>query len=303
MNVIRFSADMGESEILRCVREPNERFEQHLREIAYRLISGASASFIGLTGPTCSGKTTAARMLTKQLASRGYTVHVISVDDFFFEKTYLWEMVERAGGTEIDYDSEKTIDMELFAGCIRSLRAGNPTQLPHFNFLSGLREPGIMLKPSKGDLYLFEGIQVLYPAVDEILSEDGYRSIYIAPQSALEIGTDLFLPNDLRLLRRLVRDSLFRGASASFTLSLWKGVRENEERNIFPYVENCKYRVDSTMPFELGVLKPYLERSLRQVAEDDPNFEVAENMLNRLQPVPVISSDLIPSGSLYREFV
>ena len=303
MHVIRFDKDADKTEILRCVRESNERFEQNLCDLSEALASESNARFLGLTGPTCSGKTTAARMLTDRLEEKGYTVHVISVDDFFYEKSYLWSMVEPGSGAQVDYDSEKTIDIALFADCVRSLREGKPVQLPHFNFLSGLREPGVMLKPETTDLFLFEGIQILYPIVDEILSDDVYQSILISPQSALETGGKRFLPNDLRLLRRLVRDYLFRGASAAFTLSLWKGVRENEERNIFPYIGKCNYRVDSTMPFEIGVLKPYLERALSQVAEHDPSFEQAKNLLDRLKPIPAISSEVIPEGSLYREFV
>lgn len=303
MNVIRFAKDADEAEILRSVRESNELFERNLCKLSETLESEPTLRFLGLTGPTCSGKTTAARMLTERLEEKGHTVHVISVDDFFYEKSYLWSMVEPESGEQVDYDSEKTIDVGLFADCVESLQKGKPVQLPHFNFLSGLREPGVLLKPTKEDLFLFEGIQILYPRIDGILPDDGYQSIYIAPQSALEIGNDVFLPNDLRLLRRLVRDHLFRGASASFTLSLWKGVRENEERNIFPYIGKCKYHVDSTMSFEIGVLKPYLEHALSRVKKSDPNVDTAKNLLKRLQPISAISSEVIPEGTLYREFV
>ncbi|MBO4308760.1 MAG: hypothetical protein J5885_02920 [Clostridia bacterium] len=294
---------LTEQDMIGRIRKADENFEIQLVRLSDALNRASGLRFFGLTGPTCSGKTTAARMLTERLEALGHNVHVISIDDFYFEKNYLRMISEQKGSSELDYDSEDTIDVSLLHDCAESLAAGRPTRLPHFNFLSGLRENGAKIIPTEGDLFLFEGIQILYPRVHAILNEGDYQSIAICPLSGITVGGHTFEPNEIRLMRRLVRDELYRAASASFTLSLWKGVRENEEKNIFPNFGTCSHIVDSTMPYEIGILKPYLEKCLCRVPADDPNFARAQSILEAIRNVEPIRSDLIADKSLYREFI
>ena len=294
---------LTEQALTERIRKADENFEIQLIRLSDELNRAEGLRFFGLTGPTCSGKTTAARMLTECLEAHGHNIHVISIDDFYFEKSYLRVLSEQKGSAEMDYDSEDTIDVALLRVCVESLAAGKPTRLPHFNFLSGLRESGAKIIPAEGDLFLFEGIQILYPRVHAILNEGAYRSIAICPLSGITAGGHTFEPNDIRLMRRLVRDELYRGATASFTLSLWKSVRANEEKNIFPNFGTCSHFVDSTMPYEIGILKPYLEKSLCGVPKDDPNAAIAREILEAVRNVEPIRSDLIADKSLYREFI
>ena len=285
------------------ILQSDRAFETALLQIANQIASSKSLQMIGLTGPTCSGKTTAAKMLTECLFQKGKSIHVISIDDFYFEKSYLLYLAGQNESNTLDYDSEKTIDIPLLAECVSSLLNGKPTLLPHFNFFTGLRECGVRLLPKKGDLFLFEGIQILYPNVSAILSGKAYQSIAICPQSGIAVGEAVFSPNEIRLMRRLVRDMIYRGSLPSFTFSLWASVRENEEKNIFPNLPSCNFTVDSTMPYEISVLKPYLMESLEKMALDDPNRAQADHILQKLKPVKPVDSSLISSNSLYREFI
>jgi uridine kinase len=157
--------------------------------------------------------------------------------------------------------------------------------------------------PSAKDVFLFEGIQVLYPGVDRILRSAQYKSIHIAPQTSIEIGAEVFEPNEIRLMRRLVRDYHFRNAEPEFTFTIWKSVRDNEEKLIFPNVHLCDYKIDSTMPYEIGILKPYLERILQNVTRDAVHGKQASAVLAELREVQALSADLIPQNSLYKEFI
>ncbi len=300
---ITFPDRLSPKELQSRILQADTAFEAELLRIANDLSNQKDLSLIGLTGPTCSGKTTAAKMLTGCFSQKGRTVHVISTDDFYFEKNYLLSLSRKSGIEGLDYDSEKTIDTDLLQTCISSLLAGKPTNLPHFNFFTGLRECGICLTPRKGDLFLLEGIQILYPNVCSILQNEPYKSIAICPRSSITVGGKTFLPNEIRLMRRLVRDVIHRGATPSFTFSLWNNVRKNEEKNIFPYLENCDQTVDSTMPYEIGVLKPYLVNILSDMEQSDPAFEIAQNILSSLQNVESVNSDFISPNSLYREFI
>lgn len=294
---------LTDAELLQLVEAGERHFEQQLEVLSADLASDTELHLIGLTGPTCSGKTTAAGKLTASLARYGKHLHVISIDDFYFNKSYLRELAARSGRDEPDFDSEETIDVAYLQSCTVSLLEGRETRMPRFNFRSGLREDGELLVPRPNDLFLFEGIQILYPRVDAIFSKRSYRSIYISPSSSVVAGGQLFLPNEIRLMRRLVRDYHYRSSSPQFTLYLWQSVRENEESNIFPYVHRCNNRIDSTMPYEIGVLKPYLEELLPQIPPDDPFAGKAQSILVRLRNVQPVPTSYISSESLYREFI
>lgn len=293
----------SETQIARLVAESDAALEANMRRISRSIASQSDQRLIGLTGPTCSGKTTAARLFTDYMESHGHRVHVISVDDFYFEKEYLTRRADADPNIEIDYDSEDTIDTELLAERAESLLACKSTPMPRFDFRSGQRVDGGVITPKEGDLFLFEGIQVLYPSVREILSSSAYRSIYIYPESSITVGGQIFLPDEIRLMRRLVRDYRYRASSPAFTLYLWQSVRANEERSIFPYAAMCNDRLDSTMPYEIGMLKPYLEQILPSVAPDDRFYGEAQQILQKIASVQAVSSHLITETSLYKEFI
>jgi len=295
--------NLSHEEIIRLIDESERFFESQLEEIGASLLKREELHFLGLTGPTCSGKTTSANLLTKLLESHGKQIHVISIDDFYFDKPYLLEMTKKKGLDKLDYDSEETIDIDLLGSCVESLRAGKRTRLPKFDFTTGLRGEGEEIFPSAKDVFLFEGIQVLYPGVDRILRSEQYQSIHIAPQSSIAIGGEVFVPNEIRLMRRLVRDYHFRNAGPDFTLTLWQSVRENEEKLIFPNVHLCDYKIDSTMPYEIGILKPFLEDILPKVPIGHEYGKEANTILEELQNVQPLSADLIPENSLYKEFI
>ena len=138
--------------------------------------------------------------------------------------------------------------------------------------------------------------------MDALLRQEGYFNFCVCPQTAIETGGERFLPNEIRLLRRLVRDMIHRAAAPSFTFFIWESVRENEEKNIFPNIGSCNRTVDSTMPYEIGLLKPYLEKFLREDENGDTRGE-AETVLCRLREVQTVPDTLIGPDSLYREFI
>ena len=293
-----------EPEALRAfVAECDQRFEREMDAVVELVASMPDLRLLGLTGPTCSGKTTAAKKLTQCLESHGHRVHVISIDDFYYNSEYLKNRPGVDPTLEIDYDSEDTIDYDLLREKTEQLLAGKPTRMPRFNFRSGLREEGLTLTPHPEDVFLFEGIQVLYPKLNEILSGGSYRCIYISPEYGIEVGGEQFEPNEIRLMRRLVRDSLYRASNAAFTFLLWEGVRKNEEKSIFPNTSACHYFINSTMPYEIGMLKPYLEALLAHLPETDENRPVADTILNKLKNVAVVPAEYITENSLYKEFI
>lgn len=278
-------------------------FEERLSRTVAEICSMEDVRVITLSGPTCSGKTTAAKKIISEFEKRGRRVHVISIDDFYYDKEILHEKSEKKRDGEIDYDSVDTIDIEAFSDFAERIFEYGELRCPTFNFKSGRREEYRTLVSGENDIFLFEGIQAIYPEIRDILEPHGYISVYISPRSALEVGEEIFEPHELRLLRRIVRDCHFRCTDAEFTLRIWKSVRENEEKNIFPYKDSCSFYIDSSFGYELGILAPYLREYLSQVRVDSKYREAADEILRRIVGIEPISKEYLYPDSLYREFV
>ncbi len=287
------------------IAECDERLSVQLYAIAEEVSRDEGIKILRLVGPTCSGKTTAAKLLKERFLTYGKYLHLISIDDFYFDTCELREISRKNGRERIDYDSPDTIDVEALGLFVSEIFTKDRSFCPIFDFNTGKRSGHKEFKCGKDDIFLFEGIQALYPCVSEIIKSTGHPSadIYIAPQSSIEIGGNIFEPNEIRLMRRIVRDRNFRRTEAEFTFHLWHSVRENEEKNVFPFVGSCQYVIDSTMPYEIGILKPYLKRALEVLPIDSEYKEDARQILKRIEHIPSLSDSLIPEGSLYKEFV
>lgn len=289
----------GETE--RLIAEAENRFAKRLEEICERLAERKEVRLLRLVGPTCSGKTTAAQLLERSFAERGKRLHTISIDDFYYDKDVLHA---RSNGA-VDYDSVNTIDLPALKLFLDELFSAERSHCPIFDFQEGRRVGYRLMECGEDDLFLFEGIQVLYPELTALFEAGGHvaETIYIAPLTSVKAGERIFEPNELRLLRRLVRDHKKRNTPVERTLSLWSGVRNNEEKNIFPYVDTCTYRIDSAMPYELGILAPYLRKLLPSIHAESPYFAQAQSILRCMDGVKEIPDRLLPADSLYREFV
>ena len=284
------------------IKKCEDNFSDRFYSIAEDICQRRALRIVRLFGPTCSGKTTAAEILIDLFERFGKKAHVISIDDFFYSREELLAGARARGIDGIDYDSPDTIDLKMLRSFTEEIFESSVVHCPIFDFKEGRCVGFRELSIDENDIFIFEGIQANYPTVISILSSHGSASIYIAPQSTVCAGGESFEPNELRLMRRLVRDYYFRGSKPEFTLMLWKSVRENEEKNIFPYVKS-DYTVDSSMEYEIGVLKPYLRAIVEGMDKNDENYSVALGIIEKIAQVEEIPRELILDGMLYCEFV
>ncbi len=287
------------------IAECESAFARQVIDLTERLIAHPELHLIGLSGPTCAGKTTSASIITQQLEAAGKRVHIISVDDFFREQPHGRSlMADPDGAKKLDFDSIDALDFDLFSKFMAELMTTGHAMMPKFNIGAGVREGFVPLDaPGEEDVFLIEGIQVVYPEISALLHQYDYRSIFIRPACSLEVGGSLFEPNELRLLRRLVRDYHFRSSDAAFTFFAWESVRENEEKSIFPNVADCDEQLDSTMGYEIGMLRPHLENILSVLPTSSVYRPHADAILHDISAVQPLTSDLLPEHALYREFV
>ncbi len=282
------------------IDECEKSIEAQLDNVCEKLISNG-AKIIALSGPTCSGKTTTAKKLTDEFTSRGYNVHFISIDDFFLERDVL-DQTAIISGKSVDYDSIKAIDLELLEERVKSIIKGDPTELPVYDFTLGRCSHFRTLDPDDHSVFIFEGIQAIYPEVTALFGEN-YSSVYISVEDDIEINDVFFGKRDIRLMRRLLRDYKFRGAKPEFTFMLWRTVTQNEDRSIFPYVDTVDIRINSLMPYEFCLLKNELIPILGLISRESIFYPKALEITEKLNKLPSITADMVPQTSLMREFI
>jgi len=292
-----------EKEAAEFVARCEDVFEARLQSVADAICADPSVRLVALSGPSCSGKTTTANKLISELSEHGKTVHVVSIDDFYYDKEYLHARTAEDPNVEIDYDSVDTIDLPALTECVREIFADETTLVPRFDFKQGKRVGYVEIDPSDDEIYIFEGIQAIYPEITSLFAEYNSKSIYICAESGLDFGDIRFEPNEIRMLRRIVRDYNFRDSSPEFSMYLWKSVRENEDKNIFPYVSDVDMRIDSTMPYEINMLKPYLEDILAKMPENNEFIETARSIIEKVKDIRPISREYLRENSLYYEFI
>ena len=291
-----------ESDAARLVFECDQEFEDRLNaEVAK--ISDREARILRLCGPTCSGKSTVAKKIACEIEKRGKKVHTIAVDDFYYDRDYLNEQSLKNGDGEIDYDSPNTIDVRELKQVISDIDASGELSVPIFDFAEGKRVGYRTIQVSKTDVFLFEGIQVLYPEIKSLFLGYLCVDIYIEPMCDIAVGSEIFDKNEIRFLRRIVRDTRQRNTSPEFTFELWGGVRANEDKNIFPYTLECEFKIEASFAYEIGVLKPYLFEYLSRLPSESEYKAAANDILRRIDAAAEISAEHISASSLYREFI
>ena len=292
------SPDAAKALVLDCDRAFEEALEAEVAKVCER-----APKVIRLSGPTCSGKSTVVKKIVEELEKKGKRVHTVSIDDFYYGREALHKMAAESESGEIDYDSVKTIDLEEIREFVAAIAAGGEVKCPIFDFKSGDRDGYRTMQVTKGDVFIFEGIQAIYPEIKALFDESVCVDVHIAPLCDIALGDDIFDKNEIRFFRRIVRDKQFRCTAPEFTFKIWKSVRENEEKNIFPYVADCDHYIEASFAYELGVLKPYLLEYLSEIGEESEYKAAADRMLCRIAPAAPIPSEYIPSDSVYREFL
>lgn len=254
-----------------------------------------------IAGPSSSGKTTFAQRLSIQLRVNGLVPVNISLDDYFVDKDNT--PLDEHG--KPDYEALEAIDLKLFNQQLNSLINGEEVSIPTFNFLTGRREyNNRKLQLKEGHVLVIEGIHGLNPKLTEEVSENSKFKIYISAITSMRIDKHNRIPTtDLRFIRRIVRDNRFRGCPAEKTIMLWPSVRRGEERNIFPFQEQADVMFNSSLIYELGVLKTLAIPLLSEIKPDQPQYSESRRLIEFLSYFLNINSDEIPPNSILREFI
>lgn len=255
-----------------------------------------------IAGPSSSGKTSTAQRLSVQMAVNGLRPVPISMDDYYRNRI---DTPRKADGS-YDFECLEAIDLELFNEHLQKLLAGEKVKMPKYNFRTGFREyRGNELQMQENSVLVVEGIHGLNEKLTASIPANKKLKIYVSALTPMSFDEhNRIHTTDARLLRRMVRDSQFRSHDAESTLTLWSDVREGEEKYIFPFQTSADVIFNTTLIYELAVLKKYAVPLLRAVPrESGKAFMTAQRLLNMLYYVKEIDDTVIPNNSILREFV
>ncbi len=293
---ISFSSEQEKIDfVTKCEHDFELRLDKAIKEVVE-----ANVKILLLSGPTCSGKTTTANKLIAELEANGRKITIISIDDFFYERD--GGRIVKDDNEKIDYDSINAIELPLLQDCIRHARVGNTIRVPIYDFISQKRTGYNEHVITENEIIIFEGIQAVYPEI-VALFDTSFVGIFINVNEDTCINGIEFTKNEIRFIRRIVRDRRFRGASADFTFYLWETVRENEEKSIFPNKDVCTIQLDSFMPYELFLMKKYAIETLLEVLPESKYYKYAQGLIKKMSSLDEVDYKYIPRNSLYTEFL
>lgn len=276
-------------------------YESQLSDIANKVSSNKKIKIVLIAGPSSSGKTTTAKKLSIYLQSRGLKTHYLSTDDYFVER----ENTPKHKDGSYDFECVEAVDVTLFNRTLLDLLNGKEVNLPEFNFRLGKKEyKGKTLKLGDDDIVIVEGLHAINEKLTPAIEAKNKYKIYISPLTQLNIDNhNRIHTSDIRRLRRMVRDNNFRGYSASDTLNSWSSIRTGEEKYVFPFQDEADIVINSSLLYEIGVLKLYAEPLLFSVKENEDCYPEAIRLINFLRNFLAIPSENVPKDSVLREFI
>lgn len=283
--------------LAQCTQSYFETVERTARDI----YSDAGKKIITLAGPSSSGKTTTASLLSRAIEALGAKAYTVSLDDFYYSHSENKYPVDENG--EPDYESVEALDIERIHRCFGELAEKGESRFPVFDFTKGERIDGArQIVLNENDIIIVEGLHALNPVITENLKKENIFEIYVSVSSRVyeNDGSVLFSKRDLRLIRRMVRDNSFRATPPEKTFEIWQSVMRGEDKYLFPFEQYADVKLNSFHPCEPCVLAaqaiPLLETVRGEFAEK------AGLLSEKLSLFKKTDKSLLPQDSLLREF-
>jgi uridine kinase len=283
-------------EIIKVVEALHEKKIAH---IADRIVKEKSKVVL-IAGPSSAGKTTFTKRLAIQLIVNGVKPLTISTDDYFYPHSKTPK--DKWGG--LDFETIGAVDIPLLNKHLLKVISGKEVTMPSFNFVTGRRNKGKSIRGSDYRIVLLEGIHCLNDALTHKIAKRLKFKIYVSALTQLNIDDhNRISTTDTRMIRRIVRDTHFRGYRVRDVLQLWSRVRRGEEQNIYPFQEEADEMFNSALIYEPCVLKRFCLPIIKRVKKGAPEYEEANRLNDFLNLFYDLSERDVPFNSILREFI
>lgn len=283
------------ADVRKVILDAESKYRGQLFALADKILRKRSINMVLLAGPSCAGKTTTAKLLQEIFEKRGKHVVTVSMDDFFKNR----EDTPFLPNGLRDYDNPTTINVEQIKDCFSTLFKTGKAMFPVYDFFTGKNIPNSKeIKVKYNSIIIFEGLHVLNPYILNNLDETNYFTIYVNAMSSFKGKAGKISSDDLRLLRRMIRDVGRRGNTIDHTLKTWDTVCEAERKYINPYVKNADEIVDTTHSYELGIFKTEFNNLVKSKKATKDKYKYYD-VLNSVEEV---NKNILPSTTLMWEF-
>lgn len=301
-NYLEYINDLAANDPKELVRRSETRFDNILNDITARIAGDDGREIVMLAGPSASGKTTTANKIAQKCTARGMQTYVVSLDDFYLDR----DKIPCDASGKPDFETVYALDLPKFSETIRLLLSGAATDLPIFDFTTGKRSDEVRtVTLGEQDAVVVEGLHALNPLITDALPQKNLLKIYISVSSRIynEKGKIILNKRNLRFLRRMTRDYLFRASSVENTYNLWESVRNGEDKYLFPYRDCADVKINSVHLSAPCVFRDICLNMLERAQLSGEQKKDAEELAAALRLFVPISPSLIPETSLLREFL
>ncbi len=287
-------------EPLRMIADAEDDYHERIGHIAEYITLHKGIKLILLAGPSGSGKTTTANFISDAIRERGLPSLVISLDDFYRDHSDP-EYPKNAEGKH-DYERPESLDLLKIEKTLTDVIENREFIIPKYDFKSGSCVKESTHAPIGDGCVIIEGLHALNPIISKNLPREKLVTLFVSVSTNINhMGKRIISGRKIRFLRRLVRDSIYRGSSAERTLSLWQDVLLSEDVYLYPYKASADLAFDTFHPFELGVMRNLADRLLTdKLARDEIYIDIVKSAIELVTP---IDPDLVPDNSLIREFI
>lgn len=299
--VYKFNKKVKEGGLNEFILLSEALHEKKISILADKISRAKGCKMVLIAGPSSSGKTTFAKKLSLDLRLNGIKTVTISVDNYFVER----EFTPRDENGNYNFECIEAIDLDLFNEHLVKLLNGEEIDVPTFDFKVGTkRYDGTKMKLGKDEILVVEGIHCLNDKLTASIPKEQKVKIYISDLTVLNVDYfNRISTTDTRLLRRIVRDHQFRGYDALTTLRTWYSVNRGEEEYIYPYQEEANYMFNSSIIYEIAVLKKYALPLLEEIDDSNEEYGEAQRLIKFLECFEDVPDEDIPNTSLIREFI
>lgn len=292
------------------IKAGEKQYKNEIEDAAKTLISKRNDVRLAIVaGPSSSGKTTTTILLEKHLKKENINLVALNLDNYFFD---LSQHPQDEWGDH-DYERPEALDLELINNHITDLLAGKEIHMPRFNFKKGRREDSTTpLSINENDIILIDTLHGMYKKMTASIPNKNKFKIYIESMSQQKDKNMEFIRwTDIRLLRRMIRDSAYRGTPPLKTAEHWHYVRRSELKYIVPYINDADFLINSALPYELPIFKKRIFSEIPEMIKIVKEKPYRQDALLRLQRIYDIMKGLkswddesqIPADSLLREFL
>lgn len=283
------------------IEKVEDEYHKRIKK-AKDIVLESNRHIILLAGPSASGKTTTAHLLCQYLKEAGVHTEIISLDDFFLEQH---QMPYDEHGV-IDFESVHSLDTKGIIKALNDINETGKTELPVFSFKTKKRENFTRaIDVGQNGAVIVEGLHALNPIIADCLDENRVLKLYISVVASYEddSGKELLESRNIRLMRRMSRDILYRDSTPESCLKLFSSVVRGEDKYLCPHRKNAEIEICSFHDYEICLFKPLLYNKLLKLPSSVENYDRVQKIIAAMKDAVEISQKNIPQNSLMQEFI